>query len=156
MGTKGVTSAAVTGAGDLVCQSALEKREVVDWRRFASFTSLGGLLVAPTLHFWYGSLFRWLPEQNKSSVARRLCLDQGLFAPLFLPTFMAADLTLESHPNPRDKIRRDWWPALTTSWQIWVPAQAINFGFVPLHFQVLFANGVALIWNTYLSWIAHR
>ena len=44
-----VTSAAIGGVGDLTCQCAIEKRELeyIDWRRFWTFTGLGGVLVAP-------------------------------------------------------------------------------------------------------------
>ena len=43
------TSAFIGGAGDLTCQCAFEKRELdkIDWRRFSTFTALGGLMVAP-------------------------------------------------------------------------------------------------------------
>ena len=181
---QGVTSAAVTGAGDLVCQCALEKREVrfalspvarhavatsacaaggrlapvrfvhqprrpagatpaqlrphacrrprcrCRWRRRCtsgtglSFAGSRGRTRAPSPGDCVSTRRLVTPPSPPPRLPPHRHVSQGLFAPLFLPTFMAADLTLESHPNPRDKIRRDWWPALTTSWQIWVPAQA--------------------------------
>jgi hypothetical protein len=40
---------------------------------------------------------------------------------------------------------------LVSNWMLWIPAQAINFRFTPVKFQVLFTNIVALVWNSYLS-----
>ena len=94
-----------------------------------------------------------------SSVLQRLALDQGLFAPAFTPTFMFAVRVLENPqeaPRALASVRDDWWPAVTANWKLWIPAQLVNFAVVPLHWQVLFANGVALVWNTYLSHITHR
>ena len=34
--------------------------------------------------------------------------------------------------------------------------RVINFGFVPVQHQVLFANFVAVIWNTYLSYATNQ
>ena len=34
-----------------------------------------------------------------------------------------------------------------------IPAQAVNFFFVPVQFQVLASNWIALVWNTYMSYI---
>jgi hypothetical protein len=48
-----------------------------------------------------------------------------------------------------------WWSAVQTNWYLWIPAQLINFGLVPMQFRVLFSNVVALFWNTYLSWATH-
>ena len=45
---------------------------------------------------------------------------------------------------------------MISNWQLWGPAQAINFKFVPVQFQVMFANFVAVAWNTYLSWKSHQ
>lgn len=127
----------------------------LDWRRLTTFTSLGGLMVAPTLHRWYSWLHRLAPGGSARALVHRLALDQLIFAPLFIPSFMGALLVLEQQEEPAAKIRHAWWPALVTNWKLWVPAQLINFGVVPLHFQVLFANGVALCWNAYLSWASH-
>ena len=69
---------------------------------------------------------------------------------------MAVLLFVEGHPHPLAEVQAKWWPAVVANWKLWVPAQLINFGLVPLHFQVLFANGVAVAWNTYLSWATHR
>ena len=52
-------------------------------------------------------------------------------------------------------MQQQWWPSVVANWQLWVPAQVINFALVPVHFQVLFANGVACIWNIYLSHVSH-
>jgi protein Mpv17 len=45
--------------------------------------------------------------------------------------------------------------ALIANWSLWIPAQVINFRFVPGKFQVLFSNVVALAWNVYLSFMSH-
>ena len=153
--TKVVTSAAVTGTGDLSCQLVLEGAEELDVKRLSTFTTLGGLLVAPTLHNWYSWLHRAFPGGGATAVAKRLAFDQTLFAPFFIPVFMSSVLLIEGHPQPRAKVAQDWWPAVVTNWKLWVPAQVINFGLVPLPYQVLFANGVALAWNAYLSHTSH-
>jgi len=41
---------------------------------------------------------------------------------------------------------------VVASWLLWVPAQLVNFAFIPGKFQVLFSNGAGFVWNAYLSW----
>lgn len=42
------------------------------------------------------------------------------------------------------------------NWKIWPIATTINFWFVPVPYQVLFANFVGLIWNSILCYIANK
>lgn len=63
---------------------------------------------------------------------------------LFLKTFI---LTL---------ILQEWFSAVLANWKLWIPFQFLNFRFVPQQFQVLAANFIALIWNVFLSFIAHK
>ncbi|KAL1510273.1 hypothetical protein AB1Y20_006595 [Prymnesium parvum] len=155
LATKSLTSALVTGAGDLFCQLGVERADALDRPRLAAFTAVGGLLVAPVLHGWYSLLNSRFPGRRAPAVALRLVLDQALFAPIFLPVVMGSALLTEGQAEPRATLSREWWPALLVNWQLWVPAQLINFRWMPPHYQVLFANGVGLVWNTYLSYVSH-
>jgi protein Mpv17 len=56
----------------------------------------------------------------------------------------------------RERLRNDWGETVVSNWMLWIPAQAVNLGLVPLHLQVLFGNVVSLAWNSYLSWVSHR
>ena len=91
-------------------------------------------------------------------------MDQVLFCPSFLVVWLVGLWKLEElDPNhsmteqnkPRQTYMRrlvDAVPNLVVAnWILWFPAQAINFGFVPVKFQVLFSNFVSLLWNGYLS-----
>ena len=156
--SQAVTSAVIGGVGDLTCQCAFENRDLdnIDLHRTAVFTALGGVMVAPALHSWYSWLHRNVPGESLASIGRRLLLDQGVFAPVFIPSFMTVLLFIEGNPAPISEAQTKWWPTVAANWKLWVPAQLVNFGLVPLHFQVLFSNGVAVLWNTYLSWATHR
>ena len=138
LSSQAATSAALGGLGDLTCQLVCEERRRVDVRRLATFTALGGVMVGPTLHHWYTALHRHVPGEGVRALVRRLALDQLVFAPLFIPSFMGVLLVLEGHERPLRKTRAEWWPSIVANWQLWVPAPLVNFGLVPLHFQVLF------------------
>lgn len=80
-----------------------------------------------------------------------------MFAPCFIPTFMASLSVLEGDAAAIPaRLRTSWWPAVSSNWLLWIPAQLVNFRFVPLHYQVLFANCVGFIWNIVLSFQASR
>ncbi|KAL3656857.1 hypothetical protein V7S43_018200 [Phytophthora oleae] len=157
--TKIVTGGVIAGLGDVGCQLVLEAEEgdtKLDIKRTAIFTFLGGFLISPVLHVWYGFLGSKLPGVSTAAVAKRLALDQLGFAPMFLPVFLSSVLALEGNGEQiQDKLRAEWWPVTKANWSVWVPAQILNFRFVPGSMQVLFSNVVGLLWNAYLSYVSH-
>eukprot|EP00193_Tetraselmis_chui_P012852 CAMPEP_0177795858 /NCGR_PEP_ID=MMETSP0491_2-20121128/26466_1 /TAXON_ID=63592 /ORGANISM="Tetraselmis chuii, Strain PLY429" /LENGTH=221 /DNA_ID=CAMNT_0019318735 /DNA_START=340 /DNA_END=1005 /DNA_ORIENTATION=- len=153
---KSLTSACLNGFGDIMSQLFIEKNPF-DWKRLFKFTAIGLLLVGPTLHFWYLSLSRIVTLQGTAGAALRLALDQLAFAPTFIVAFFSTLCCFELNPAKiAPMLRQEWWPAVITNWQLWVPFQFLNFRLVPQNLQVLFANMVALVWNTYLSFASHR
>ena len=80
-------------------------------------------------------------------------VDQFGFAPIFLPSFMGVLWTLEGRSNIPQQLVEVSPDLIVANWSLWVPAMTINFGFVPLKYQVLFGNVVALLWNVYLSYM---
>jgi len=165
--TKCISCGIISGMGDWMCQAVVHEDSTNgekywwDKRRTARFVILGTFLVAPSIHVWYGALAQ---HQQSISLFKRVLMDQVLFCPSFLVVWLVGLWKLEElDPNhsmteqnkPRQTYMRrlvDAVPNLVVAnWILWFPAQAINFGFVPVKFQVLFSNFVSLLWNGYLS-----
>ncbi|CAH0479231.1 unnamed protein product [Peronospora belbahrii] len=156
LSVKIVTGGVIAGLGDIVCQLALEGEHQFNVKRAAIFTFLGGGVISPILHVWYRILNTSLPGVSATAIAKRLAMDQLGFAPLFLPIFLSSVMTLEGRAQfIPDKLQADWWPITKTNWIVWVPAQLVNFRFVPGSMQVLFSNVMGLFWNAYLSYASH-
>jgi hypothetical protein len=127
----------------------------VDWARTGRFTFLGIFLVTPIAHNWYGMLMRRIPGNTIAATVQRTFWDQAVCAPLFLPTFMISLKMLEGESLQHDiwpQLQSEYTDILTSNWIMWIPAQLVNFRYVPCRFQVLFSNMTAMIWNIYFSY----
>ena len=51
---------------------------------------------------------------------------------------------------PSASIRR-LWDTLKAQWAFWIPAQLINFKYMPVRHQLNFVLVVSLFWTTFLS-----
>jgi protein Mpv17 len=168
----------IAGSGDAFCQYIVYHNKKDDeedtssrlagdgwwdaWRT-GRFFAMGCAFVAPIVHVWYGTLLTRFP--GTPNVWKRLALDQLVFNPIFTPAFMGLLGLLEQQqqlyqqPNKEkdkpelwDRLVRDVPDAIVMGWGLWVPAQYINFRFIPGKYQVLFSNGTGFVWNIYLSW----
>jgi len=145
--------------------SFLWNQQQYDSTRTLRFVSLGTFLVGPVIHVWYNALNGIWPGTTVVRVVQRVLVDQFIFTPAFLTVWLTALWTLQDWDDDVPAERRDdyWtdlrraWPVvLPANWCLWIPAQAINFRFVPLPYQVLFSNVVALVWNAFLSFTNSR
>jgi Mpv17 / PMP22 family len=157
--TKAATSGLIAWSGDTVCQLLLEEKSVhhYDAWRSARFGFLGVALVGPVCHHWYGFLARIIPSLEAPAVAKRVFLDQFVFAPVFLNCFCTALWFLEgrrfdySIATYLQQIKETLPAVILTNWSIWIPTMALNFRYVPVQYQVLASNVIATVWNVYLS-----
>uniref|UniRef100_A0A383VBB4 Uncharacterized protein n=1 Tax=Tetradesmus obliquus TaxID=3088 RepID=A0A383VBB4_TETOB len=151
---KALTTAFLSAIGNLICQVFIEKQDLdkLDWKRINTFTLLGLLWVAPCLHFWYGSLNKIVTLQGNAGALARMACDQLGFAPLFVGSMMAILTAVDGKSDKViETLKADLPSAIKANWALWVPAQFLNFRFVPAQYQVLFSNVVALAWNVYFS-----
>lgn len=156
--TQVLTTGVLMLTGDVVCQTVIEQTKAIDLERSARFFVIGVGFVGPVLRTWYLSLEKIVRPTGRIIPLKKMLLDQGIFAPVFLPCFLVClgALQRQSWSSIKRKVRTDYIPVLTANYVLWPAAQMLNFYLVPLHYRVVYASGVALIWNTYLSWKANR
>lgn len=116
-----------------------------------------GLLFAGPLqgHYWFRYLDkRIFPNNPKSAqaVVSKITVDQLISAPLGTAVFFTSMKWLEGRSDEiNSTIEEKLLPTVTTGWKLWIPAHAINFGFVPPSQRVLYVNVIAIAWTYLLS-----
>lgn len=168
------------GAGDFLAQTMLENNNLstVDYWRTAKFFGIGFavavnlnetfenliiftssngcfLLQGPGLRAWYGVLdARIRSTKPLTRTLEKVFIDQIVFAPLFLGGLISI-IGFTQHRDVeriKTKLQNEYFDILKSNYYVWPWVQLINFRFVPLNYQVLLAQVVAVMWNIYVSW----
>ncbi|CAH1183128.1 unnamed protein product [Phaedon cochleariae] len=144
------------GTGDLIAQTVVEKKSIaeVDFGRTARFSTLGLVLVGPTLTTWYKCLEKLYGTSKKYRVIKKVATDQLCFVPCFHAVFITSINVLNGHDwaFTKEQLRLKYVDVVTSNYALWPAVQLVNFRFVPLSYQVLVVQCVAVFWNVYLSW----
>ena len=96
---------------------------------------LGSLYIAPILHVHYTYLLPYfVPSVSPIGVAKKLLIDQGLFAPTLIVMFFPVVNLVEGHSfaKAKEDLRNKYWPTVTTNWMVWIPAGLLNFSIIPI------------------------
>ena len=113
------------------------------------------LVISPLYHYYTAALLpAILPVTTKMSLVRKLIFDQTFGASFFISTFFVGMALFEGKGIKAggDNLKNKFWYSLKYNWLLWPAANAINFGIIPLKFQVLYFNFVSLFWNMFLSY----
>ncbi|GLG92853.1 Mpv17-like protein [Gryllus bimaculatus] len=151
---------AVMGTGDLIAQKLIEKKETIDTKRLAAFTGFGLFIAGPVLSTWYRFLdkklpFCW-PRLKRSFV--KMVADQTLMAPVYLAVLLSYfELTVgRGLDGFKEELERKYPSTLANNYLIWPAVMIVNFSFVPVNYQVLVTQTVAVLWNIYFAWKANQ
>ncbi|XP_075985743.1 mitochondrial inner membrane protein MPV17 [Anticarsia gemmatalis] len=155
-----IQAGTLMGAGDLISQTLIEKQSMrsVDLVRSLKFSSIGFFVGGPALRMWYGVLNKHIGSSGKTVVLKKVFVDQVIFAPAFLCTLLVAvgGLQGKDWATIKRELKANYFDVLVTNYYIWPWVQIVNFYYVPLQYQVLVVQTVALFWNTYLAWKTNR
>ncbi|XP_022160845.1 protein Mpv17-like [Myzus persicae] len=142
------------GIGDLIAQSAVEKRELdkIDWLRTVRYASIG-CAIGPSLTLWYKTMNRLGTQNTIPIVTKKILVDQLIASPIITGSIMIMSRVFsgDEWPQIQKKLENNYADVLLTSYTIWPAVQALNFTIIPQQYRVLTVQIVSIFWNTYLS-----
>uniref|UniRef100_A0A4W3JVQ1 Mitochondrial inner membrane protein Mpv17 n=2 Tax=Callorhinchus milii TaxID=7868 RepID=A0A4W3JVQ1_CALMI len=131
-----MTAGTLVGFSDIITQQLIERKGLANhnMKRTIKLTSIGLCFVGPVLGGWYKLLDQLLPGNTKIVALKKMCLDQGLLAPIFLGCFISLTGVLNglSADEIWLKLNKDYKDTLITNYYIWPAVQMTNFYFMPL------------------------
>jgi protein Mpv17 len=155
-----VTTGLKTSAADAFAQKVVEGREQMDWGRHAVFCTFGFAYLGGFQYWLYNVKFtQWCGPitarfGHRASAPIKVAIDQGLHHPLiYFPTFFSMKAAVGGRPlsSAVDKYKAEIWDSLKALWSVWVPAQLVNFAFVPRHLRIPYVAAVSFGWTVILS-----
>lgn len=172
----GVTVATTkTGAVDFCIQNYVEKNEKINWTRVLVFSGLGLTFNGSWQYFLFvKAMPRMLPNtahflekpfvekmkdrQGLKEVMIQLGIENGINNPiLYFPIFYTIQESLNNGftsttvTTALTRYSNNFKEDMKAMWQLWIPAQFINFMFSPLWMRVPFVAVVSALWTSYVS-----
>lgn len=142
--------------GDQIAQNFVDHKTLreLDFIRTAQFASIGLVIAGPATRSWYGMLDRCVGSTGRMVALKKVTYDQVFFAPLFLMVLISTIGMFQGHElkDLQRKLQEEYPEILLNNYKIWPVVQLLNFYFVPLQYQVLIVQSVAVGWNTYISY----
>ncbi|XP_058798282.1 protein Mpv17 isoform X2 [Phymastichus coffea] len=148
------------GLGDQLAQNVIEKQPIknVDFRRTAQFVAIGFCIAGPATRTWYGILDKYFGSKGALVVLKKVSCDQLLFAPAFIIVLLSTIGLSQGNSieSVKSKLEDDYINVLINNYKLWPMVQIVNFYLIPLNYQVLVVQSVAVLWNTYISYITNK
>ena len=92
------------------------------------------------------------------SIAVKVAVSQTCFTPIFNTYFFGAQALLsgDTLAETWERVRRTVPVSCANSLRLWPAVTAFSFAYVPLEYRSVFAGGIAVGWQTYLSLLNRR
>ncbi|KAK4223020.1 hypothetical protein QBC38DRAFT_488622 [Podospora fimiseda] len=151
--TQLLTSLFIFTCGDLAAQSIGGKE--YDPTRTARALIIGGTSSIPSFLWVQYLSLNFNYSSRILSLLTKVVLMQTCFTPVFNTYFfgMQALLSGATMPDVWERITKTVPTSIYNSCKIWPIVMGINFAYVPLPFRSVFSGGVAVGWQTYLSYL---
>lgn len=149
-----------TSAADIFAQKVIENRKDIDWTRHAVFCCFGFGYLGAFQYYLYNIKFtQWcgpLTKRfgHKMTAPIKVLIDQGIHHPfVYFPVFFSMKAVVSGQPlsTAVEKYRTEIWDSVKALWGVWVPAQILNFAFVPRHLRLPYVAAVSFGWTIILS-----
>ncbi|XP_033331782.1 mitochondrial inner membrane protein MPV17 isoform X1 [Megalopta genalis] len=154
--TQAVQAGILMALGDEIAQNLIERKTFreLDYMRTVQFACIGFCIAGPATRTWYGILDRYIGSKGGIIVLKKVCCDQLLFAPTFIFVLLSVIGILQGNDveHLKAKLQNEYSDILRNNYKVWPMVQLCNFYFVPLQYQVLVVQSIALLWNTYISY----
>uniref|UniRef100_A0A023F7S6 Putative conserved plasma membrane protein n=1 Tax=Triatoma infestans TaxID=30076 RepID=A0A023F7S6_TRIIF len=108
------------------------------------------------LYYWYRWLDRTLPGSNLKIVTKKLLLDQCLLTPQIVVIFYVSMSIMEGKEDIFAELQQKFIPTFQTSCLFWLPAQCINFLFIPPMARVVYVGICSFMWVNILCWLKQK
>lgn len=171
--TKIETAAALAVAGDALAQRRPDPNTGVckpyDTKRAASFVAFDAMYRGGFQH----AAFPWIIDRctgdallalsnnaipaDLAAAAERTAFNQLLIVPIvYYPLFFAITGAVQglTVDESVDRAKAQGVDLTLKNWQFWIPAQFVQFEFLPIDLQVPFTCVMGLVWNVILSALA--
>lgn len=155
------TNTVKTVAADLAAQRLLTDSKETDWKRAGIFATFGFGYLGGWQYVLFNKLFpkiETIMHVAKWSASRRAAMltfiDMGIHTPLmYFPAFYTVKNIVDGKGinNAVHDYHKNIGADIAAMWKLWIPAQMVNFMFVPLHLRMPFITGVSFAWTTILS-----
>ncbi|XP_069688107.1 mpv17-like protein isoform X1 [Periplaneta americana] len=132
------------------------ERQEIDKGSLGRFAIMGTLIYPNVLYIWY----RWLDSRYvgtaTKTIVKKLLLDQFVLTPPLLCAFFVIMSAMERKDDIFEECRKKMIPTFQTSCMFWLPAQTLNFIFIPPVARVVYVGTCAFIWINILVWIKRQ
>ncbi|XP_052754906.1 mpv17-like protein [Galleria mellonella] len=132
------------------------KKPDMDFAAAGRIVSVGSSLYAPTLYYWYKFLDKKFTGTALKIVATKVASDQFIMTPILLATFYTLLGVLERREDIFEELRQKYWKTFLANQAFWIPAQTINFYFMPSHLRVVYVASTSFIWINVLCFIKRQ
>jgi protein Mpv17 len=156
-----VSNTLKTAGADIFTQKFVEQKETLDTKRLAVFSTFGFAYLGGWQYLLFNKCFvrleTFLAVKNIGTITKSTILtglDMCVHTPLvYFPSFYLIKGCIDnknascSMKDYKANFKHD----MLSMWQVWIPAQLVNFSLVPLHLRMPYVTCVSFAWTVILS-----